>query len=159
MNISESPKVGQYWAGKGGIYLGVIADGDRQWHLILATTPESNLRGEWGGYGNTVEGEFSFADGQHNTNLLLASNNEHPILEKIKSLTIEGHNDFYFPAQKENNLIYINAQQHVDQTWHWSSTQCSAYGAWIQGFEGGRQGVDYEDGGYAVRAVRRELII
>lgn len=40
-------------------------------------------------------------------------------------------------------------------SWHWASTQYSAYDAWLQGFAGGHQGGYHKDVEYSARAVRR----
>lgn len=139
------PNEGEHWQGHGGIYVGTYRDGDKRYHLIVADTPESKLEGEWGKYGEEIEDEFSFVDGEHNTQLILAAEPDNPIAKSIRNLVIEGHNDFHWPAQKQLMLCYINAQHLFDQTWHWSSTQYSASGAWGQGFGDGCQVIDGKD--------------
>jgi hypothetical protein len=151
----KTPRIGQPWPGQGGIYAGIIRDGDRQWHLILAVTPESKISAEWGGYGEEEPNAQSYVDGKANTFALIASAHAHPAAQKVASLIIDEHTDFYLPAQKENNLIYINLPEHLDKKWHWSSTQYSASCAWVQDFVDGHQVINDKDDSYAVRAVRR----
>lgn len=153
------PKVGDYWPGKGGVFIGTARDKEQQWNIFLAIAVGSVFYGQWGKFGRLIEGEFSVIDGQTNTQLILANDPEHPIAKPISQLTIDGHSDFYWPAQKEENLIYINGQEHVEKRAHWSSTQYSARYAWSQGFGVGGQYVDYKSLTLAARAVRRELVI
>lgn len=54
--------------------------------------------------------------------------------------------------------IFTTTEALTD-TWHWSSTQYSAYSAWVQDFGGGNQSITSKNYSYAVRAVRRELVI
>jgi hypothetical protein len=58
-----------------------------------------------------------------------------------------------------SNLLYINLQDKCEQSWHWSSTQYSAFNAWVQDFSDGGQNIGYKDRKLAARAVRRILII
>jgi len=153
------PIVGQYWQGHGGIYAGLIREGDQQFHLIMATGEQAAAKLPWGKFGEEIEGEFSFVNGQHNTQLILAADPENAAAKFVTTINIEGHTDFYWPAQKEQNLLYINLQDQCDAVWHWSSTQYSAHDAWFTDFEDGYQDLSYKDYSYAVRAVRRELAI
>lgn len=151
------PKISEYWPGQGGTYAGIIRDGNRQWHLILADQ-QHTIEAEWGTYPNHIPGEFSRRDGRHNTALILAAEPDNTIAGHVTALLIDGHKDFYWPAECENNLLFTNLPEHLAGNWHWSSTQFSARYAWIQDFEDGYQ--DIYDKGYslAARAVRRILI-
>lgn len=170
------PRIGTYWIGQGGFYAGIVRDGDRQWHLILAATqvdtttighkepnftptPYPALTAEWGAYGETIPGEFSRRDGQHNTALILAAEPSNAIALHCSQIQIDGHSDYYWPAQCENNLLFNNLPEHLPHEWHWSSTQCSARLAWFQYFEAGVQGILGKSLNIAARAVRRILII
>lgn len=166
---TAAPAIGQYWAGQGGFYAGIMRDGDRQWHLILAaelvdaTADNSKPRtgkieSKWGTYGETIPGEFSRRDGQHNTALILAAEPDNKIASHFTALLIDGHKDFYWPSQFEQNLCCINLQEHFISEWHWSSTQFSAHGAWDQHFEDGYQYVGNKSHSLAARAVRRLII-
>ena len=154
----KTPKIGQYWQGQGGVYAGMMRDGNHQWHLILAVAPESKIKAPWGEYGQLIEGEFSRVDGRHNMQLIFTAEPENKIVDCFAKLKIEDHNDFYFPAEYENNLICMNLPEHVEKTWHWSSTQGSANDAWRQVFEDGDQYVTSKYGTLAARAVRRLAI-
>jgi hypothetical protein len=165
--------IGQYLPAKGGIYAGIIRNPDngQQWHLFLGTETEAKptadkyeiahcaFHGTWGKYPNEIAGGFSRNDGQHNTALILAAEPENNLALSITGLNIDGHTDFYWPAQCEQNLLFINLREHFIQRWHWSSTQYSARRAWIQTFGDGYQDIHDKDDSLAARAVRRELII
>lgn len=146
---------GEYWPGEGGIYLGIIRDGDKHYHLFMATAA---FEGPWGEYGNVIEGEFSRVDGAHNMQLILAAEPDNALCNAIKNHEADGHNDFHLAAEFENNLICINAREHVEPVWHWSSIQDDAYDAWGQDFECGGQDFGLKDDSRAARAVRRLLI-
>ncbi|QEY15492.1 DUF1566 domain-containing protein [Cellvibrio sp. KY-GH-1] len=154
-NNLTPPRIGTYWPGQGGIYIGQMLDGETQIALIMATKP---FEGEWGNYGETIPGEFSFSNGQHNSQLILAAEPENQLLLDITKHEADGHTDFYLPANFEQNLICANAQAHVEKVWHWSSTQYSAITAWFQDFEYGGQLIDSKGCRYAARAVRRLII-
>lgn len=150
---SEIPRIGQVWPNQGGVYAGIIRDGESQWHLILADTATEKF--EWGNYGSEISGQFSSRNGQQNTALILTAEPNNKAAQFVSALSVDEHNDFYWPADAENQLIRINLPEYVDPSWHWSSTQYSAHSAWVTYFEGGDQYVDYKDNSYAVRAVRR----
>lgn len=156
-NKNKLPAVGTYWQGQGGLYAGIIRNptSDEKWHLIVATNQNKLV---WGEYGEKIEGASSYWDGAANTKAMLA-NNKCPAATWCASLNIDGHSDFYLPAQRELNLICINLHDRCDKAWHWSSTQYSASRAWNQNFEDGYQHASLKDNQLAVRAVRRILAI
>lgn len=170
----SAPAIGDYWNGQGGYYAGIVRDGDKQWHLILAdelvdtttvngqkstySNRTGTIKSAWGAYLNEIPGEFSRCDGQHNTALILAAEPDNKIASHFTALLIDGHKDCYWPSQFEQNLLLINLPEHLEKTWHWSSTQYSAGNAWGQGFEDGYQGIYDKDGKLAARAVRRLAI-
>lgn len=156
---TAAPAIGQYWEGQGGIYAGIMRDGDRQWHLILAPKEHGLIDTTWGEYPNEIPGEFSRRDGKHNTALILAAEPENEIAKFARDINIEGHSDYYWPAQCENNLLFANLPEQLNREWHWSSTQFSAHSAWGQHFGGGLQDVSNKTCSLAARAVRRILII
>lgn len=151
------PRIGDYWQNEGGIFVGTINhhQGGQQWHLIMAVPQNKLTLGE---YGVEVEGADDYWDGAANTQAMLATDKS-PAATWAASLNIDNHSDFYLPAQRELNLICINANHLAEPVWHWSSTQFSAYTAWGQGFGYGDQYTHYKDATLAVRAVRRILVI
>ena len=153
----DIPNIGDYWQGQGGIFVGTInhQNGGQQWHLIMAV--EQNKLA-WSDEYEEVADADDYWDGAANTQAMLATDKS-PVATWAASLSIDGHQDFYIPAQRELNLICINANHLAGKVWHWSSTQYSSGYAWIQNFEDGNQYVNLKASTLAVRAVRRILVI
>lgn len=59
-----------------------------------------------------------------------------------------------FPAQCPDALFQEGGAEAFDAEWHWSSTQCSPNGAWIQGFDDGHQYGIFKNYEGVVRLVR-----
>lgn len=149
----QQPKIGQYWAGHGGYYAGIVRDPatNKSWHLIMHPDEISST---WGEMGAEISGEFSHHDGQHNSNILAATG-ESELVTKIQSMQLDGHHDYYLPATKELQLLGINLCDKGRPVFHWSSTQDSAGYAWFVDFEDGLTLIYSKDFKRAVRAVRR----
>lgn len=153
-----APRVGTYWEGQGGIYLGVMPgiDGGRDYHLIASADEGTDL--EWGPYGKRVEGADSKFDGSDNTLAILGSGQVCPAAGWASKYTKDGHSDFYLPAQRELNLCYATSAENFVKDWYWSSTQYSAGYAWRQGFAYGGQTLAFKVTRGRARAVRRLFI-
>lgn len=63
------------------------------------------------------------------------------------------------PAQTPAELFQDGAAEAFNEAWYWSSTQCSAYHAYVQDFSGGLQDYDRKGNDGRVRAVRRLSVI
>ena len=63
------------------------------------------------------------------------------------------------PAQTPAALFQHGAAEAFDDAWYWSSTQLSAYLAYLQVFSGGHQSLTRKASDYRVRAVRRLSVI
>lgn len=152
------PAIGQPWPEQGGVNAGLMrgANGKPDYYLIIATDDAGKNSGvAWGGYGIETAGADCEFDGLANTTALLKSENEHPAAAWAAGVVIEGHNDFYLPARREQSLMYANCPEQFDDSWHWSSTQYSAHSAWFQYFDVGNQSLDNKGSRFAARAVRR----
>ncbi|HBP1913935.1 TPA: DUF1566 domain-containing protein [Pseudomonas aeruginosa] len=152
--VDGAPAIGAEWHGQGGIYAGLMRgrDGQPDYHLIVASA-ESDGELQWGGYGSKSSATSKW-DGLANTKVLVEAGG-HPAAEFVASVTISGHNDFYLPAQAELMLAWANVPEVFAEGWHWSSTQYSAYDAFITHFSGGNT-TGYDKGGVLrVRPVRR----
>lgn len=128
---TTAPKIGEYWPGQGGIYLGLArADDDNpQGHLVLCDVAPA--------------ARMTWADA----------------IEYAKTQSADGHSDLRLPTRFEAALIYANGQKHVDQSaWHWTGTQYSRSSAWVQNFDDGFQNNAYKDYDYRVRLVRRFVL-
>ncbi len=156
--MQHIPTIGQYWPEQGGVNAGLMrgVNGKPDYYLIISTDEAGkNPSIAWGVYGTETEGANCEFDGLANTTALLKSENEHPAAEWAAGVIIEGHNDFYLMARRENSVAYGNCPELFDNEWYWSSTQYSAHNAWYQLFGDGYQVIISKDIKLAARAVRR----
>ena len=155
------PEIGEHWPEQGGVLAGVMPaqEGHPSYALILATADEAKAEKlAWGGYQKNEDGATSSWDGLANTNALAASSISHPAAEFCHNLSIGQHRDFYLPSRREASLMAATVPHLFQEGWHWTSTQCSAYSAFIQFFDDGDQDDTRKDDTYRVRAVRRFII-
>lgn len=157
------PAAGEYWPGQGGIYGGILPafDGLPARHMIFsaADAPEQLT---WGPYGNKVDCASSRTNGRANTATLLALPTDeasegptYPAAAWAAAYTADGHTDFHLPSQAELFMASLYAPRAFEQDdWYWSSTQDSAYHAFVQDFESGLSDWSFKGNVYRVRAVR-----
>lgn len=62
------------------------------------------------------------------------------------------------PAQTASSAFQEGGEEAFDDSWHWASTQYSAYDAWMQNFADGGQNDDPKGNEYSARAVRRFIL-
>jgi hypothetical protein len=157
---ADTPRLGSYWDGQGGVFAGTIRgrDGHPDYHLIVASGPGGEVEDlAWGGYGKE-SGATSAWDGLANTRALFESEIDHPAAQWASALENEGLADWYLPAQAELAMAWVNVPDLFSKGWHWSSSQFSAGSAWYQYFTDGYQGYGDKDGEFRARAVRRLII-
>ena len=156
---SIPPAIGSYWHGEGGIYAGQVRgeDGAPDYHLIVTTDPAGQVEAiTWGSAGQSEPGATSDRDGLANTRALCASEHDHPAAQWAADLSIDGIRDWYLPARHELRLCYLNVpEQFSTEDWYASSTQYSPYGAWVQDFGDGYQGLGHKGNERRAVAVRR----
>ncbi|WP_024647771.1 DUF1566 domain-containing protein [Pseudomonas syringae] len=156
---SNIPAIGEYWPGQGGVNAGLMRgeNGTPDYWLIVPT--DESVKGNklaFGGYKVDEPESASRRDGLANTlHLVEGSDTEHPAAQWCDGLTVEGHNDLYLPAIDELALCRANVPELFEKEWHWSSSQRSANGAFIQTFAGGVQSTGGKDDALRVRPVRR----
>ncbi|TFF34913.1 DUF1566 domain-containing protein [Pseudomonas sp. RIT623] len=152
----EVPALGSYWPAQGGYNAGLMRgeDGAPDYYLIVPVLSEQ-LRAEWGGSGEECEGATSASDGRANTKALLAGSSEHQAAKLASEFTADGHNDFYLPARRELQVAEANVPELFEKAYHWSSTQRSAYYAYVMDFESGWLTNFGKDNEFLVRPVRR----
>lgn len=157
-------RLGEVVKAFGGAYAGTVrGEKDRpDYHLFVAVGDAGQARDiAWGGYGikESAEAEHNH-DGLANTLALVASGADHPAAKWARDLKHEGYADWYLPSREELRLCYINAREHFDAVWHWSSTQYAGNSdnAWGQNFDNGGQSVVNKDYQGRARAVRRVII-
>ncbi len=159
---NETPAIGTFWAGQGGVYAGVMRgdDGQPDYHLIVPTDA-AVLRKKlaYGGYEVDEQEASSRRDGLANTlHLVEGSGESHPAAQWCEELVIDGHSDLYLPAISELALCMANVPELFEKEWHWSSTQRSANYAFSMSFAGGSQDGNDKYGELRVRPVRRLII-
>lgn len=143
------PAIGTPWAGQGGIYLGECGDE----HLILVTTAESNFLSVWGTYDQNILGAQSRTDGRANTAAMAAAGCECAV--RVLAMEADGHKDLFIPSQAQLQHAYAVAPDLFDKEgYHWSSTQVSRSGAFVQDFEYGNSYWDVKGSSRRVRAFR-----
>lgn len=149
---AQPPLPGQYWPEQHGWYAGIARseDGQSHWHLILPdATPETDFVSIWGTYGQKIDGANSRHNGMANTQAMAAAG----CPAAIKVLAPPG--GLHIPSQAELQLLCATLHDKFDQRdWYWSSTQGSAYTAFVQDFEYGGSGWGNKGNEYRVRAVR-----
>lgn len=170
--MTTLPIVGRPWPGQGGVYAGIMrGEGDKPaYHLVVPTDPTSSFDSTFAKWHDLVLGASSMRDGLANTKALLAdarqrasepypASGRFPAAEHCKTLVIDGHADYYLPAECELRLCFINVQElFPDRRFYMSSSQ------WSKSFVLGRCFVFGERSYTAcralspVKAVRRVLV-
>lgn len=137
--IPAIPAIGEYWPGEGGVNGGLFPGGDKPYYLIVATGSDAEAAHEWGGYGQELDGAKSPWDGQGNTAYLASSNREHdhPAAKFCAAFERDGHKDFYLMARREASFLEITVPEVFAQPYHWTSSQRSAYYAFLMVFGDG----------------------
>ena len=151
---SDLPAVGQPWPGQGGINGGFIpAHGDVPAHYLIFAESDVGEH-EWGGR-NTESKATSRHDGKANTDILIAESG-HPAAEEARAYRADGHADFDLPAASQLYQAWVHGL--ITDGAYWSSSQRSAYLAFVMHFDDGSQ--FSHDKGYElrVRPVRRFFI-
>lgn len=146
---------------QGGYFHGVFQVGQELWGEVTAPKASGQITDKaWLDQYAYVPGAASDFDGAANTQAMLDAGS--PLAQAVRALDIDGFTDWYLPArggllmQCSNLKPLLAADEAFAPKWHWSSTQFSRYGAYIQGFDSGDTGSDNKawTGGFA-RAVRR----
>lgn len=151
------PEVGEYWPGQGGHNGGFVParDGIPAHYLVFAAKDVGDHA--WGRRGEE-SGATSKWDGLANTQALLAEGG-HPAATACAEHQDDGHSDFYLPAAAELYQGWLNVPDlFAKDCWYWSSTQRSAYHAFLMGFLVGNQGYGDKNTELRVRPVRRVFI-
>jgi hypothetical protein len=151
------PRIGQVWDEQRGTLLGVMpgVNGGRDYALILPISKDADLgKRPWGERGKDIPGATSNTDGAGNTKAMAEAGNA--LATEVIGIEVDGFSGLYIPARHEARLAYLMSADLFDKDlWHWTSTQCSPYNAWIQHFDGGTQGNGSKSYEGVVRLVRR----
>lgn len=151
------PTFGQEVPGEGGrlagIMRGPLVNGVYQadYALIVADMKAAKL--PWGKHDHNVPSANSLTDGFANTEAMALA--QCPAALHVRKLEIGGHKDWYLAARAEMWAARANVPELFEKVWHWTSTQDSPYGAFIQDFEYGGSGAGSKVNEYRARAFRR----
>ncbi len=149
--LSAPVAPGAYWPEQEAWYAGLqMTPGGRFWHLLVPKAHIETLRDvEWGRHGTSIDGAVDVYDGLANTQAKVDAGLE--LAERVQALG-EG---LYLPSRAEALLMFASLKDQIGEGILWTSTQCSAYGAWFQGFNGGGQNTDFKDCEFRAVPVRR----
>lgn len=152
------PQIGEPWPEQGGIRAGYMPpeDGQPGYSIIVADgAGEAEEELPWGNTGKEIAG-LSARDGKANTEKL-AGLTGHPAADFCAGLMLHGFTDWYLPSRREASIMAGAVPRLFSPGWHWTSSQSSAYYAFVQRFGDGGQGNGSEDYGTRLRAVRRVI--
>lgn len=154
INPGDLPEIGQD-----------LADGTffaRQWlsgkeYAYVELGKSAEFTGEWGEYGQDVNGAASYRDGASNTVAMAEAGS--PIAKQAMA-TGEG---VFIPSVLELALLFSAKQagelSGFADRWYWSSSQYSACGAFRMHFGDGEASVAIKSRDFLVRPVRKILIL
>lgn len=126
------PRIGEYLAGQGGIYVGDILGDDGVLYGLVTSQEEDIGSAKWGPDGTL---DLSQWDGLCNTNAL---RDKSPAAKLASGYERDGHADFYLPAQRELIVALANVPRLFGKdSWYWTSTPRSDCFAWAVDFEYG----------------------
>lgn len=157
-NFKNVPGVGQIWPGQGGFNGGLVpARGDVPEHYLIIAAADIGDH-EFGGYREESK-STSKTDGKANTEWLCNEETQHPAANACAEYKADGHHDFYLPAAAELYHCWVNCPEvFAKDCYYWSSSQRSAYSAFLMYFGDGYQVSNVKDYELRVRPVRRLFI-
>jgi hypothetical protein len=150
---------------QGGVIAYILQSGDPGYdanvqHGLIVAPFDQSTGASWGCYGTTISGADGTAIGTGNQNTIDIMNgcNTAGIAARIcGDLVLNGYSDWYLPSQDELAVIYSNKGLigGFAAAYYWSSSEYNdSYGAWVQTFSSGSQGLYAKSSTYYVRAVR-----
>ena len=149
-NTTTPPLPGQYWPEQQGHYAGIMRNADRTaaWHVVVPDAPAEPLpKIAWGEYGQDVQ--TCRFDGHANTQAMAAAGSE--LAKAILALPGNCH----LASQAEAALCAATVPEAFQPGYHWTSSQDSRNGAWIQDFEDGDSNVGSKGNEFRAVAVRK----
>ncbi|HGM4307252.1 TPA: hypothetical protein ACKPFN_003671 [Pseudomonas aeruginosa] len=151
---NDLPEIGQPLA-DGTFFARHWLNGKEYAYVDLGKSAE--ITGEWGEYGQDVDGTVSYRDGASNTVAMAEAGS--PIARQA----LEIGEGVFIPSVLELALLFSAKQagelSGFADRWYWSSSQYSADGAFGTGFYDGYTGYLGKYGAFRVRPVRKILIL
>lgn len=129
---ASRPRIGEYVASEGGIYVGDILGDDKVLYGLIVGEEMDVGTAE---FGYEHKGDLSQWDGLSNTNALRGKS---PAADLASNYERGGHSDFYLPARRELMVPLANVPHLFNQKdYYWSSTTRGNDYAWAVHFEYG----------------------
>jgi hypothetical protein len=108
------PEIGQPFGG--GFFSGITRDPETgKRYLNITAGAEHELVGDWGKYGEKIEGAGSFTDSRANTEAMAAAGSE--LAQKVLALNIGGFADWAIPARDVQELQYRYFKPTTEENW------------------------------------------
>ncbi|MBD9585779.1 DUF1566 domain-containing protein [Pseudomonas sp. PDM03] len=110
------PEIGQAFGG--GFFSGITRDPDTgKRYLNITAGAAHELEGEWGKYGEKIEGADSFTDSRANTEAMAAAGSE--LAQQVLALDIGGFTDWAIPARDVQELQYRHFKPTTEANWQY----------------------------------------
>lgn len=110
------PEIGQPFGG--GFFSGVTRDPDTgKRYLNITAGAAHELTGEWGKYGDKIEGADSFTNSRANTEAMAAAGSE--LAQQVLALDIGGFTDWAIPARDVQELQYRHFKPTTETNWQY----------------------------------------
>jgi hypothetical protein len=110
------PEIGQPFGG--GFFSGITRDPDTgKRYLNITAGAAHELEGEWGKYGEKIEGADSFTNSRNNTEAMAAAGSE--LAQQVLALDIGGFTDWSIPARDVQELQYRHFKPTTEVNWQY----------------------------------------
>lgn len=113
--VMTLPEIGQPFAG--GFFTGIYQQDGKRYAVITAPAAHE-LEGEWGEYGEKIEGAGSLTDSRANTEAMAAASSE--LAKQVLALEIGGFTDWAIPARDVQELQYRHLKPTTQQNYCWN---------------------------------------
>lgn len=145
---AANPKIGEYLAGQGGIYIGDILGDDGVLYGLIVSQEDAGTAA-WG----NASSDLSAWNGLSNTSSLRDTS---PAAKTASDYERDGHCDFYLPSRREMMIALANTPQLFNKEgWYWTSSPSGESYAWAVDFEDGNVFNDARRSKFRVRPFRR----
>lgn len=112
--VMTLPEIGQPFAG--GFFAGIYQQDGK--HYAVITAPAAHeLEGEWGAYGEKVDGARSLTDSRANTEAMAEAGSE--LAKQVLALEIGGFTDWAIPARDVQELQYRHLKPTTQENYCW----------------------------------------
>ena len=108
------PEIGQPFGG--GFFTGIYQQDGKRYAVITAPAAHEQ-EGEWGEYGEKIEGARSLTDSRSNTEAMAAAGSE--LAKKVLALEIGGFTDWAIPARDVQELQYRHLKPTTQENYCW----------------------------------------